>query len=78
MGLIGKKILKRAQAMEKGIHELKGVFAYLISWEKKINSYEITVIILKVFKKCKKGRTSYQKHPFFFTLETVLKMAKWK
>ena len=39
--------------MEKSIHELKGEFVYLISWEKKINSYDITVIIFKVFKKYK-------------------------
>ena len=39
--------------MEKSIHELKAEFVYLILWEKKINSLEITVIIFKVFKKCK-------------------------
>ena len=39
--------------MEKSIHELKAEFVYLILWEKKVNNNEITVIILKVFKKCK-------------------------
>ena len=39
--------------METSIHELKAEFVYLILREKKINSYEITVIIFKVFKKCK-------------------------
>ena len=38
--------------MEKSIYELKGEFAYLISSEKKIDSYEIAVIIFKVFKEC--------------------------
>ena len=39
--------------MEKSIHELKAEFMYLIFGEKKISSLEITVIIFKVFKKCK-------------------------
>ena len=39
--------------MEKSINDLKAEFVYLILREKKINSYEITVIIFKVFKKCK-------------------------
>ena len=39
--------------MKKSINDLKAEFVYLILWEKKINSYEITVIIFKVFKKCK-------------------------
>ena len=39
--------------MEKSIHELKAEFVYLILCETKINSLEITVIIFKVFKKCK-------------------------
>ena len=38
--------------MEKSIHELKAEFVYLILWEKKINSYGITVVIFEVFKKC--------------------------
>ena len=50
---LGRKSWKRAEAMEKSIHELKAEFVYLILWEKKINNLEITVIILKVFKKCK-------------------------
>ena len=39
--------------MEKSAHELKAEFAYLILCESKTNSFEITVIIFKVFKKCK-------------------------
>ena len=39
--------------MEKSIHELKGEFVCLILWEKENNSLEITVIIFKVFQKCK-------------------------
>ena len=39
--------------MQKSIHGLKVEFVYLILREKKINSLEITVIIFKVFKKCK-------------------------
>ena len=39
--------------MEKSIHELKADVLYLILWDKKINSFEIAAIILKVFKKCK-------------------------
>ena len=35
---LGWKSWKRAEAMEKSIHELKGEFEYLILWEKKINS----------------------------------------
>ena len=50
---LGRKSWKKAGAMEKSIHELKAEFVYLILREKKINSYEITVIIFKVFKKCK-------------------------
>ena len=39
--------------MEKSIYELKAEFVYLILWDEKINSLEITVIIFIVFKKCK-------------------------
>ena len=40
--------------MEKSIHKLKAEFVYLRVWErKKINSFEITVIIFKAYKKCK-------------------------
>ena len=39
--------------MEKSTHELKAKFVYLIFWERKTNSFEFTVIILKIFKKCK-------------------------
>ena len=47
MDLIGKKILESAEAIEKSIHELKAEFVYLCVWErkKKIDSFEITVII---------------------------------
>ena len=50
---LGKKSWKRAEAMEKSIYELKAEFVYLILWDEKINSLEITVIIFIVFKKCK-------------------------
>ena len=50
---LGRKSWKRAEAMEKSIHELKAEFVYLILCEKKISSLEITVIIFKVCKKCK-------------------------
>ena len=40
--------------MEKSIHELKAEFVYLRVWEReKLSSFEITVIIFKVYKKCK-------------------------
>ena len=40
--------------MEKSIHKLKAEFVYLRVWErKKINSFEITVITFKTYKKCK-------------------------
>ena len=39
--------------MEKSIHELKAEFVYLRVWEReKINSFEVTVIIFKAYKKC--------------------------
>ena len=51
---LGKNSKKRAKAMEKSIHELKAEFVYLILWEnRELTSFEITVIIFKVFKKCK-------------------------
>ena len=50
---LGRKSWKRAEAVEKSIHELKAEFVYLILWEKKNNSLEINVIIFKVFRKCK-------------------------
>ena len=43
---------KRAEAMKNSTHELKAKFVYLILWERKISSFEITVIIFKVFKGC--------------------------
>ena len=40
--------------MEKSIHELKAEFVHLHVWEReKINSFEITIIIFKAYKKCK-------------------------
>ena len=46
MGLIGKEILKKSEAMEKSIHEQqKAEFVYLCVWEKK--PLETAVIILK-------------------------------
>ena len=55
MGSTGKKILKkRAEAMEKNVHELKVECSSVCGTErKKKNSFEITVIIFKVYKKCK-------------------------
>ena len=50
---LGRKPWKKAEAMKKSIHKLKAIFVYLILWKKKINSLQITVIIFKVFKKCK-------------------------
>ena len=50
---LGRKSWKRAEAMEKSTHEMKAEFVYLVLWERKINSFEITVIIFKVFKKYK-------------------------
>ena len=50
---LGRKSWKRTEAMEKSIHEMKAEFVYLVLWERKINSFEITVIIFKVFKKYK-------------------------
>ena len=42
-----------AEAMEKSIHELKVEFVYLCVWEKKNNSFEITAIIFRAYKKFK-------------------------
>ena len=44
---LGRKSWKRVEAMEKSTHELKADFVYLILWERKINSFEITVINFK-------------------------------
>ena len=73
-----------AEAMEKSVHELKVEFVHLCVREKKNNSLEITVITFRAYKKCKspiqkeflKGLLTNT--PFFFTLETVLKLAKEK
>ena len=46
MVLILKEILKKAEAMEKNIHEQKAESVYLCVGEKK-NSFEISVIILR-------------------------------
>ena len=47
VGLILTEILKKAQAMEKSIHEQKAEFVYLCVKKKKNNSFEISVIILR-------------------------------
>ena len=47
MGLILKEILKKAEAMEKRIHEQKAEFVYLCVREKRNNGFEISVIILR-------------------------------
>ena len=45
---------KGLRQWKKSIHELKVGFVYLRVWEReKINSFEITVIIFKAYKKCK-------------------------
>ena len=45
--LLGRKSWKRAEAMEKSIHDLKVEFVYLCAGEKKYNSFETAVIILR-------------------------------
>ena len=47
VGLIGKEILKKAEAMGKSIYEQKAEFVYICVRERKNNSFEITVIILR-------------------------------
>ena len=52
--------------MEKSIHELKAEFVYLVCvcvcvCEKKINSFDITAIIFKTYKKYKSPRCSVRK-----------------
>ena len=82
MGLIGKEILRKVEAVKKSIHEQKAELMYLCV--RKTNSIEITVIILIRYKKCKflQFRKEFKiaellpEHYFFVTLETVLKMAK--
>ena len=75
--------MKKAEAVEKSIHKLKGEFAYLGVREKRNNSFEITVIILRyignvnlLFKKVLKLQNFLLKYPFSFILEAVLKMTK--
>ena len=41
------------ETMKKGIHELKVEFVHLRVRERKNNSFEITVIIFRAYKKCK-------------------------
>ena len=74
---------KRAEAIEKSIPELKAEFVYMCVREKKNNSFKIHVIILNYirnvnlpFKKDFKFAKLLTKSSFFFTSETVLKMAK--
>ena len=79
MGLIGKEILKKVDAVKKSIHEQKAELVYLCVREKKNYCNHF-----KIYKKCKfiqfkkgfKIAELLPKHYFFFTLETVLKMAK--
>ena len=77
--MIGKEILKKAEAMEKSIHEEKTELVYFCVREKN-NSFEITVIILRYIRNVNfsdsKRILKLPKFPFFFTLETVLKMTK--
>ena len=82
MGLIGKEILEKCEAMEKSIHEQqKAEFVYLCVREEK--NFEITVIILRYIrnfnlsysKRILKIQNFYQ-NILFFTVETVLKIAK--
>ena len=47
MGLILKGILKKAEAMEKNIYESKAGLVYLCLRERKNNSFEIFLIILR-------------------------------
>ena len=47
MGLILKEIVNKAEAMEKSIHEQKAEFVYCCIREKKNNSFEISIIILR-------------------------------
>ena len=47
MGSILNEILKKAEAMEKSIHEPKAESVYLCVREKKKNSFEVSVIILR-------------------------------
>ena len=45
VGLIGKEILKKVEAVKKSIHQQKAELLYLCA--RKTNSIEITVIILR-------------------------------
>ena len=47
MGLILKEIVNKAEAMEKSNHEQKAEFVYCCIREKKNNSFEISIIILR-------------------------------
>ena len=83
MGLIENEILKKIEAVEKSIHEQKAELVYLCVREKK-KQFRNYCNHFKIYKKCKffqfkkdfKIAELLPKHPFFFTLETVLNMAK--
>ena len=53
MGLIRKKILKKAEAMEKSIPELKAEIVCICVRQNKNNSFEVHIVIFKLYKKCK-------------------------
>ena len=83
MGLIGREILKKGEAMEKSIHEQqKAELVYLCVREKKVN-FEITLIILKYIRNVNLSYSkmilklqNFYQNILFSTLETALKMAK--
>ena len=80
---MGRKPRKKAEAIEKSIHELKAEFVGLkvCVWEReKINSFGITAIIFKalnpLFKKDFKSAELLTKTFFFFYFRDRPKMMK--
>ena len=79
---LGKKSWKRLKVVEKRIHEQEAELVYLCVREKKqlwdyCNHFKVyKKCIFLQFKKDFKIAELLPKHAFFFTLETVLKMAK--
>ena len=69
-----KRILKKAETVEKSIHEQRAEFVYLCVREKKNNSFEVSVIILRYNvnfsypKKILKLKNFLQKTSFFLYL----------
>ena len=54
VGLIGKKILKKGLGNEKKYSQSESrICVFACVGEKKINSFEITVIIFETYKECK-------------------------